>query len=103
MHCRSSREIRLVELSVPLLKRYIDPIGMELNPSTSRSRTGSHRSEEHTSELQSHSDLHSFPTRRSSDLEIRLVELSVPLLKRYIDPIGMELNPSTSRSRTGSH
>src|SRR5882672_6478541 len=28
----------------------------------------SERSEEHTSELQSHSDLHSFPTRRSSDL-----------------------------------
>src|SRR5476649_699586 len=27
------------------------------------------RSEEHTSELQSHRDLHSFPTRRSSDLE----------------------------------
>src|SRR5476649_2115154 len=29
---------------------------------------GGFRSEEHTSELQSHSDLHSFPTRRSSDL-----------------------------------
>src|SRR5476649_1981900 len=29
------------------------------------------RSEEHTSELQSHSDLHSFPTRRSSDLPPR--------------------------------
>src|SRR5476649_269291 len=29
---------------------------------------GERRSEEHTSELQSHSDLHSFPTRRSSDL-----------------------------------
>src|SRR5476649_2276145 len=29
---------------------------------------GCGRSEEHTSELQSHSDLHSFPTRRSSDL-----------------------------------
>src|SRR5579875_436939 len=29
------------------------------------------RSEEHTSELQSHSDLHSFPTRRSSDLRDR--------------------------------
>src|SRR5215211_7040647 len=28
------------------------------------------RSEEHTSELQSHSDLHSFPTRRSSDLKV---------------------------------
>src|SRR5476649_391154 len=27
------------------------------------------RSEEHTSELQSHRDLHSFPTRRSSDLQ----------------------------------
>src|SRR5215211_5842662 len=31
-------------------------------------RVGLARSEEHTSELQSHSDLHSFPTRRSSDL-----------------------------------
>src|SRR5476649_1861868 len=30
------------------------------------------RSEEHTSELQSHRDLHSFPTRRSSDLGERL-------------------------------
>src|SRR5215204_869617 len=30
------------------------------------------RSEEHTSELQSHRDLHSFPTRRSSDLEMPL-------------------------------
>src|SRR5476649_1182864 len=29
------------------------------------------RSEEHTSELQSHRDLHSFPTRRSSDLLLR--------------------------------
>src|SRR5476649_804064 len=29
------------------------------------------RSEEHTSELQSHRDLHSFPTRRSSDLPER--------------------------------
>src|SRR5215204_5082782 len=29
--------------------------------------TGASRSEEHTSELQSHRDLHSFPTRRSSD------------------------------------
>src|SRR5476649_441670 len=32
------------------------------------SMNGNGRSEEHTSELQSHSDLHSFPTRRSSDL-----------------------------------
>src|SRR5476649_2736861 len=31
---------------------------------------GSVRSEEHTSELQSHRDLHSFPTRRSSDLRV---------------------------------
>src|SRR5947207_2400316 len=33
------------------------------------------RSEEHTSELQSHSDLHSFPTRRSSDLIPWLITL----------------------------
>src|SRR5579875_481399 len=33
------------------------------------------RSEEHTSELQSHSDLPSFPTRRSSDLVARLLHL----------------------------
>src|SRR5476649_2740632 len=32
------------------------------------------RSEEHTSELQSHSDLHSFPTRRSSDLHLRRLD-----------------------------
>src|SRR6202049_2006178 len=31
---------------------------------------GDDRSEEHTSELQSHRDLHSFPTRRSSDLPL---------------------------------
>src|SRR5919205_1189496 len=31
------------------------------------------RSEEHTSELQSHRDLHSFPTRRSSDLAVQAV------------------------------
>src|SRR5882672_10083462 len=36
------------------------------------------RSEEHTSELQSHRDLHSFPTRRSSDLLEQYV--------RYFDP-----------------
>src|ERR687885_97514 len=34
------------------------------------------RSEEHTSELQSHRDLHSFPTRRSSDLYALRVTLS---------------------------
>src|ERR671917_413939 len=33
-----------------------------------RAREHRPRSEEHTSELQSHRDLHSFPTRRSSDL-----------------------------------
>src|SRR6476646_6900311 len=36
--------------------------------SKSTSWAAASRSEEHTSELQSHSDLHSFPTRRSSDL-----------------------------------
>src|SRR5476649_1202050 len=39
-------------------------------PSFSNSDYG--RSEEHTSELQSHRDLHSFPTRRSSDLDVAI-------------------------------
>src|SRR5476649_2720494 len=38
-------------------------------------RIGNPRSEEHTSELQSHRDLHSFPTRRSSDLVVAAVEI----------------------------
>src|ERR671927_288214 len=37
-------------------------------PSTPKSQPPTTRSEEHTSELQPHRDLHSFPTRRSSDL-----------------------------------
>src|SRR5215211_13716 len=52
--------------------------------------TGS-RSEEHTSELQSHSDLHSFPTRRSSDLEHVPVAGGRPsLLECGFDPVGDE-------------
>src|SRR4029453_13127259 len=43
------------------------------------------RSEEHTSELQYHRDLHSFPTRRSSDL-----------LKRQYDLIVLDCPPSIS-------
>src|SRR5262252_4996129 len=42
-----------------------------LDATGSWTRWGNYRSEEHTSELQSHSDLHSFPTRRSSDLRRR--------------------------------
>src|SRR5476649_2035672 len=40
----------------------------------------SFRSEEHTSELQSHRDLHSFPTRRSSDLFFTFAEVARSLL-----------------------
>src|SRR5882672_5176612 len=40
----------------------------DLRSSATRTSRPPSRSEEHTSELQSHSDLHSFPTRRSSDL-----------------------------------
>src|SRR5476649_2006705 len=42
------------------------------------------RSEEHTSELQSHRDLHSFPTRRSSDLD-ELLHATVAELVRAIE------------------
>src|SRR5476649_2428077 len=41
-------------------------------PTRSAARATNWRSEEHTSELQSHRDLHSFPTRRSSDLPFDL-------------------------------
>src|SRR5215218_4714611 len=44
-------------------------------PGPRRCRTSGSRSEEHTSELQSHSDLHSFPTRRSSDLALLVAAL----------------------------
>src|SRR5215204_4921826 len=40
----------------------------DLKPKSMTTERSVTRSEEHTSELQSHSDLHSFPTRRSSDL-----------------------------------
>src|SRR5882672_10471723 len=43
------------------------PTASSLSITMSRMKS---RSEEHTSELQSHSDLHSFPTRRSSDLAL---------------------------------
>src|SRR5476649_1223372 len=46
---------------------YIDWIRHEAHK-YGKSFIDSQRSEEHTSELQSHRDLHSFPTRRSSDL-----------------------------------
>src|SRR5476649_1374084 len=39
-----------------------------INSNGMRQHAINSRSEEHTSELQSHRDLHSFPTRRSSDL-----------------------------------
>src|SRR5476649_1923991 len=42
--------------------------GLWLEGTTSQTVFVPERSEEHTSALQSHSDLHSFPTRRSSDL-----------------------------------
>src|SRR5499427_3524599 len=42
------------------------------------------RSEEHTSELQSHRDLHSFPTRRSSDLPQSTCRR--PLRSRHLHP-----------------
>src|SRR5476649_2733776 len=44
------------------------------------------RSEEHTSELQSHRDLHSFPTRRSSDLaRAHYGDMRVPPRRRRLD------------------
>src|SRR5579875_522306 len=55
----------------------------------------SRRSEEHTSELQSHRDLHSFPTRRSSDLARTCVPPSSTTSRAGTTPGGF-----TARSAT---
>src|SRR5215204_5390498 len=55
------------------------PIASRSFSDGSSARASRPRSEEHTSELQSHSDLHSFPTRRSSDLGI-----DVPGLPQHV-------------------
>src|ERR1035437_9544258 len=62
----SPDSIAAARLFAPVLWPQADPGQSEL-----RSRLAS-RSEEHTSELQSHRYLHSFPTRRSSDLLSRI-------------------------------
>src|SRR5436190_1281380 len=60
------------------------------------------RSEEHTSELQSHSDLHSFPTRRSSDL---VVMVGRDGNARAVDPsdegavVGQRIDAQIARDR----
>src|SRR5215211_5385484 len=61
---------------------YLDQLaeGDEIQLEDSAGTTYTYRSEEHTSELQSHRDLHSFPTRRSSDLRLRGHELLLGLL-----------------------
>src|SRR5476649_1462003 len=51
-----------------------------------RSDRGDGRSEEHTSELQSHRDLHSFPTRRSSDLSTLPIDTSIRCSDRRVRP-----------------
>src|SRR5882672_8169401 len=60
------------------------------------------RSEEHTSELQSHSDLHSFPTRRSSDLsapESLAAGLPRRRAENHPDPSSLSSGPECVRSR----
>src|SRR6202022_2184286 len=47
------------------------------------------RSEEHTSELQSHSDLHSFPARRSSDLTTKIAVVTEVRVKQLAQTVVM--------------
>src|SRR5882672_4953925 len=55
---------RLAEVTRPLAEVIMNVVVA----ATLKDKLAENRSEEHTSELQSHRDLHSFPTRRSSDL-----------------------------------
>src|ERR687894_440762 len=66
--------------ALPICAEALAPVGLQMDAREVRLRGDAlarepgddgvavDRSEEHTSELQSHRDLHSFPTRRSSDL-----------------------------------
>src|SRR5215211_1864199 len=64
--------------------------GVEPRPRPDGAQAGrGARSEEHTSELQSHRDLHSFPTRRSSDLAA----------SRSCSAEGWRAGPAAGRSR----
>src|SRR5215211_1731681 len=65
-HLRSDRRYGGSGLTVARSPTSLLPPGVRDGPDV-------RRSEEHTSELQSHSDLHSFPTRRSSDLRASTV------------------------------
>src|SRR5215204_2963980 len=71
-----------------------DPADLDPNPGSFAAAAVA-RSEEHTSELQSHRDLHSFPTRRSSDLAEARAEHS-QLLEAL-----REGGPGRSRSEPG--
>src|SRR5215211_6048434 len=67
---------------------------LRLQASHASRRSRPTRSEEHTSELQSHSDLHSVPTRRSSDLvgvdhPLQLCEAGAEVLSRLPPPSGL--------------
>src|SRR5476649_1895258 len=71
------RQAQCPEVIVPDKREHEDAERSERGPNQRQ-----HRSEEHTSELQSHRDLHSFPTRRSSDLPHRLASGTVPRSNR---------------------
>src|SRR5947207_3417269 len=55
--------------SMPMVPKHLyEGTDFKTNPNNNAPIGTGPRSEEHTSELHSHSDLHPFPTRRSSDL-----------------------------------
>src|SRR3712207_3822441 len=67
-----------------MLLRYKPENGLSKSNSTRASAPPTYRSEEHTSELQSRQYLHSFPTRRSSDLSLQTrLQLHQALGKRF--------------------
>src|SRR5882672_190095 len=66
-------------------------------------RPESTRSEEHTSELQSHRDLHSFPTRRSSDLDVSCWELSDSFWERIKPLLPKDKSRFRGRGKARKH
>src|SRR5579875_3708309 len=75
----------LLLLASPTVRSILSFFRVWMRSSWQKSFARPSRSEEHTSELQSHSDLHSFPTRRSSDLTVLLV--AARIANRPLHPV----------------
>src|SRR4029453_2449034 len=74
----------LIDVSKPAQRKAL--LAQQHTMGAHASASGRMRSEEHTSELQSHGDRHSFPPRRPSDLGVTryLIDVSKPAQRKAL-------------------